>query len=217
MSKKYLAPAVYTPMPAYMADPRMAWARFADGDGAGGPNGATPKPGEGGGDGDGTKPKEGEGSGQDDKLGEGGLKALQAERDARKAAEKLATEQAARIKELEDAGKSEDQKRTERLDALEKSDLEKASTIASKDALLLRYEIAAEKGIDLKAAARLQGTTREEIAADADEFKKLLTPGRSGGGTQFHREREASGGQGGGTSSLQAGRDAFAARHNLTK
>ena len=216
MTRKYLAPAVYTPLPAYMADPRMAWARFLEGDGAGGTTPTTGNEPKGGGDGKDPKPKEGEGDG--DKLGEGGLKALKAEREARAKAEKDLAERDRRIKELEDAGKSEDQKRIERLEALEKSDAEKAATLAAKDAMLLRYEIAADKGIDLKAAARLQGTTREEIAADADELKKLLSPGRSGDGTQFHREREANGGQGGGTSSsLQAGRDAFAARHNLTK
>lgn len=217
MIRKYLAPAVYAPLPAYMADPRMAWARFLEGDGAGGTTPTTGNEPKGGGDGKDPKPKEGEGAGDGDKLGEGGIKALKAEREARAKAEKDLAERDKRIKELEDAGKSEDQKRTERLEALEKSDNEKTAALASKDAMLLRYEIAAEKGIDLKAAARLQGTTREEIEADADELKKLLTPGRSGDGTQFHREREASGGQGGGTSSLQTGRDLFASRHNKTK
>lgn len=221
MKHTHLAPAVYTPMPAYMADPRMAWARFVDGDGAGGVNGGQDK--------DGAKPdpkegqqdagKQGEakdGDKPDEKLGEPGLRALNAERDARKQADADLKKALDRVKELEDAGKSEDQKRTERLDALEKSDVEQGTKLSAAEATILRYEVAAEKGIDLKAAARLQGSTREEIEKDADEFKKLLAPGRSGGGTQFHREREANGGQGGG-SSLQSGRDAYAARHNLTK
>ena len=206
MSHKHLSPAVWTPLPAYMADPRMAWARFADGDGAGGVNGEQEPQ---GGQQQEQKPATG------DQLGEGGLKALQAERDARKAAEKALAEREARLKELEDADKSEEQKRQERLEALEKSEAEKAATLAAKDAMLLRYEIAAAKGIDLKAAARLQGATREEIEADADEFKKLLAP--VGGGTKFHRERDASGGQGAGTSPVQAGRELYMARHNKSK
>ena len=106
-----------------------------------------------------------------DGLGEGGVKALQAERDARKAAEKALSEREARIKELEDATKSDEDKRNERFAALEKSDREKDQAIAERDARLLRYEVAAAKGLDLRAALRLTGSTREEIEKDADEFK----------------------------------------------
>lgn len=108
----------------------------------------------------------------DDKLGEGGVKALKAERDARQKAEKDAADALARVKELEDASKSDEDKRNERFAALEKSDREKDTVIAERDAKLLRYEVAAAKGLDLKAALRLQGTTKEEIEADADEFAK---------------------------------------------
>ena len=170
MKYKHLSPAVWTPMPAYMADPRMAWARFADGDGAGGVNGGEQEP-----QGDHEaeqKPATG------DQLGEGGVKALQAERDARKAAEKALAEREARIQELEDAGKSEDDKRNERFAALEKSDREKDTTISGLEAKLLRYEVAAAKGLDLKAALRLTGSSREEIESDADEFAKSFAASR---------------------------------------
>lgn len=126
-------------------------------------------------------PAGGAGSGDSDEtLGEPGVKALQSEREARKAAEKLATEREARIRELEDAGKSADEKERERVASLEKSDRDKESAIAERDAKLLRYEIAAAKGLDLKAALRLQGSTKEELEADADEFSKSFGSGRVG-------------------------------------
>lgn len=96
-------------------------------------------------------------------LGENGVKALAAERDARKAAE-------ARIKELEDASKSDEQKRAERFDQLEKSDGEKAGAIGSLESKLLRYQVASAKGLDLEAAERLIGSSQEEIEADADKW-----------------------------------------------
>lgn len=119
-------------------------------------------------------------AGEDDTLGDGGKKALQSEREARKAAEKLAADREARIKELEDAGKSADDRERERIANLEKSDRDKDVAIAERDAKLMRYEIAAAKGLDLKAALRLQGSTKEEIEADADEFAKSFVSGGVG-------------------------------------
>ena len=55
----------------------------------------------------------------DEPLGEGGLKALKAERAARADAEKQVAELAARIKEFEDAQKSEAERQAERLAELE--------------------------------------------------------------------------------------------------
>lgn len=100
-------------------------------------------------------------------LGENGKKALTAERKARTAAEQKARELEDRIREFEDAQKSEDQKRSERLAESEKH----AATNALK---ALRYEVAAERGLPLTAAGRLQGETKEELAADADELIALL-------------------------------------------
>ncbi len=138
-----------------------------------------------GGDGGGAGAGEPAGTGEpgesgDEPLGDGGKKALQTERDARKAAEKLATDREARIKELEDATKSDEDKRSERFTELEKSDRDKESALAERDAKLLRYEIAAAKGLDLKAALRLQGSTKEEIEADADEFARSFVAGGVG-------------------------------------
>lgn len=101
-------------------------------------------------------------------------------RAALKNANKEAEKHRLRAKELEDATKSDEDKRNERFAELEKSDREKEAAIAEREAKLLRYEVAAAKGLDLRAALRLQGTTREEIEADADEFAKSFVSGGVG-------------------------------------
>lgn len=116
----------------------------------------------------------------DEPLGDTGKKALLSEREARKAAEKLAADREMRIRELEDATKSEEDKRKERFTALEESDRAKDGTISGLESKLLRYEVAAAKGLDLKAALRLQGSTKEELEADADDFAKSFVSGAVG-------------------------------------
>jgi len=86
---------------------------------------------------------------------------------------------AARLAEIEESTKTAEQKAAERVTALEQSDRDKETAIAERDAKLLRYEIAAAKGLDLKAALRLQGSTKEELEADADEFSKSFGSGIS--------------------------------------
>lgn len=99
----------------------------------------------------------------DDQLGDPGKKALAAERDRAKKAEKEAAELRAKVKEFEDRDKSESEKAAERL--------AKAETAAAEaSAKLLRLEVASEKGLTPAQAKRLQGATREELEADADEL-----------------------------------------------
>lgn len=93
-------------------------------------------------------------------LGESGLKALQSERDARKAAEKRIADFEAKEKERNDAAMSELEKANARADAAEKS----ASEAAAK---VLRADVAATKKVD---AALLTGTTQEELEASADRL-----------------------------------------------
>ncbi len=94
-----------------------------------------------------------------DPLGDAGKKALAAERDLRKAAEK----ELAKYRKVEadkaDADKSEAEKRA-------------AAEQRAVDAELraTRLEVAHEKGLTPAQAKRLVGTTRDEIAADADEI-----------------------------------------------
>lgn len=101
-------------------------------------------------------------------LKEPGLKALQAEREARAKAE---AELAALKKQNEDAKLSADEKAAKDL----KEAQEQAATAATR---ALRYEVAAEKGLDLKLAPRLTGSTKEELAADADTLLALVGTGK---------------------------------------
>lgn len=93
-------------------------------------------------------------------LGDPGKKALDAERKARREAEDALK---ALRQEIEDKDKTEGEKYADRLAALE---AEKADAVAK----LLRLEVAAEKGLTPAQAKRLVGTTREELALDADEI-----------------------------------------------
>jgi hypothetical protein len=107
-------------------------------------------------------------------LGEGGQKALAAERKARAAAEKTASSAAkerdrlaARLQELEDRDKSEAQKLAERAQTAE-TEAAKART------QLLRFEVASDKKLPASWANRLQGSTKEELEADAEALLKDL-------------------------------------------
>ena len=100
----------------------------------------------------------------DEPLGAGGIKALNAERDARAAAEKALADMR---KEIEDGKKSTEQKAADDLAAATRA-RDEAATRA------LRYEVAADKGLDLKFAARLTGSTKEELEADADALMALI-------------------------------------------
>lgn len=78
---------------------------------------------------------------------------------------------------IRDGEKSELQKATERADQAERE----AATLRHRD---LQREVAAAKGVPAKHAHRLQGGTREELEADADDYLTDYTPpaGGDGGG-----------------------------------
>jgi hypothetical protein len=112
----------------------------------------------------------------DDKpLGPGGEKALQAERDARKALEKQIAALAPLQKLAEAlgsgtpaaAGKNEVELLNERFAQHEK-------TVAEERAARWRAEVAHEKGLTPQQAARLVGATREDLVADADALVALF-------------------------------------------
>lgn len=99
-----------------------------------------------------------EGTTPDEPLGAPGLAALKSEREAKAAAEKRAAAAEARIKEFEDAQKSESEKQAERLAEIERENAELKSAKT-------RAEVAAAKGVP---AALLTGSTQEELEAAAD-------------------------------------------------
>lgn len=72
-------------------------------------------------------------------------------------------EAARRLREAEEAEKTELQKMAERAEAAEKR-------AAEAEGRLLRLEVAQAKGLTAAQARRLQGATREELEADADDL-----------------------------------------------
>ena len=124
-----------------------------------------------------TPPETAPATTRDEPLGDGGLRALEAERQTRKDLERRLKELeplAAKAKELEDAQKSELEKLTEQAQAMRK-ELEGA-TLGR-----LRLDVAldsAPEGMDMATvrtlADRLRGSTREELEADAKALFELV-------------------------------------------
>ncbi|MGM0782148.1 hypothetical protein [Micrococcus luteus] len=119
------------------------------------------------------------GDGGDEQLGEPGKKALTAEREANRQLRSELTDLQKRLKDYEDRDKTAEQKQAEHLTELEQQAATAKSSLAEKDALLLRYQVAAEKGLDLSAAERLRGATKDEIAADADDWISTWGTGKT--------------------------------------
>lgn len=126
--------------------------------------------------------------------GDRGLKsALDAERAASKKATADLKAAEARVKELEDASKSEEQRTQDAQEQLKSEHATLTRNNEQKDSLIERYRVAAAKGLDLKAAERLQGSTREEIEQDADDWISMWG---TGSGRQQEQERRGDPGQG---------------------
>jgi len=111
---------------------------------------------------------------EDRPLGPAGERALREEREARRALERrlaalapLERLAAALAADQADDGRTDVQRLTERLDSYERQ-------IAEERQARWRAEVAAEKGLPAALAARLQGSTREELAADADALLLLI-------------------------------------------
>lgn len=104
-------------------------------------------------------------------LGDGGIKALQAEREARKAAEKTNAELAARLKEFEDSKLSE-------LEKAQNAAAESAAELAKLRKDNIRNTVALSKGVPADLVEFLTGDTEEDVAAKADLLlARLNTPG----------------------------------------
>lgn len=77
------------------------------------------------------------------------------------------------LQKIKDGEKSEVQKERDRADAAEK----RANEADHRD---LQRSVAEAKGIPLKHAARLKGSTKEELEADADDYLEDYTPPAGG-------------------------------------
>lgn len=105
-----------------------------------------------------------------DGLGDAGKKALAAEREARKAAEKSAAEFAERLKKLETANLSE-------LERAQREAAEARATLEQITKQNLRNSVALAKGVPADLVDFLNGDTEDEIAAKADVLlARLSTP-----------------------------------------
>jgi hypothetical protein len=118
-----------------------------------------------------TAPAEAEATTETQELGDGGKKALQAERDARKAADKAVAELQAKLKEFEDSKLSE-------LERAQKEATENAAELARLRAENIRKSVALTKGVPADLIEFLTGETEEDVAAKADLLMaRLVTPG----------------------------------------
>lgn len=97
------------------------------------------------------------------------VKALRAEAAKYRTEAKANADAAAKLREIEDAQKSEAQRAQEALAAAQR-DAETARLEA------LRYRVGVSAGLPPEAISRLQGATEDEIAADAAKLADLLKP-----------------------------------------
>lgn len=100
-------------------------------------------------------------------LGDAGKKAIAAER-AR--ADNLDKQLKAMLKEKQDRDNAE----LSELERFKKENEELRSGKSAADLEALRYSVALEKGLPANLAARLNGTDRESIEADADSLAELV-------------------------------------------
>jgi hypothetical protein len=103
----------------------------------------------------------------DKPLGENGEKALKAERERAATAEREAKALKTRLDELEAANLSELEKAQRRAEKAEQ-------TLAELQANTLRQRVALDKGLPASLVPRLQGSTEEELSADADALLELV-------------------------------------------
>lgn len=94
--------------------------------------------------------------------------AIKAEREKAKAEREARLAAEARIKEFEDAQKSEEERRQEELAAAKQEAESQRARVHELEVAQTRSEVAVEKKLPPKLAGRLTGETREEIEADAE-------------------------------------------------
>lgn len=117
------------------------------------------------------------------------LKKVRAEAAKYRTDNKALAEKAARLDELEGSTKSDLEKLTERASTADQR-------AAEAEARALRLEVAFDKGLSPKQAARLQGTTKEELQADADDLIEAFGAAkRTGNGRMAENLRPSGAGE----------------------
>lgn len=102
-------------------------------------------------------------------LGDAGKKALDAERAARKNAEKALADMQDQLKVLQDKDKGDAERMADKAAAAEKR-------AADAEAKVARLEVAIDKGLTATQAKRLVGSTRDELEADAADLMASFRP-----------------------------------------
>lgn len=105
--------------------------------------------------------REGAQEADEQELGAGGKRALSAEREARRAAERELSEARAALKEIEDAKLSE-------LERAQRDAQEAREELAALRVENTRYQVVQTKGVPAELAEFITGDTEEEMAAKAD-------------------------------------------------
>lgn len=115
-------------------------------------------------------------SDSDDGLGDAGRRALAAERKAARDEKRRADEAVRQLDELRRKEMSDAERVAAERDDWRKKFEEQTAIVAARDLDLLRRDVAGEKGLNPTLARRLQGTTREELEADADDLRSQIGP-----------------------------------------
>jgi chromosome segregation ATPase len=141
-----------------------------------------------------------EGAKPDTSLGDAGRDALEKERGARRDADRKLAEARQRIADLEDSGRTEDQRREARLQRaqleLEQSTKriqELEAQAADRELRDLRREVATEAGLPASMAQRLEGNDLRTLKADAKKLAEELHTGTPVGDLGIGRGGAASG------------------------
>ncbi len=144
-----------------------------------------------------------------EKLGEGGMKALQAERDARAAAEKRAADAEAKIQAAEDAKLSE-------IDRAKKERDDQAAENAKLKATNARLAALAEHPVPKEYQDLVTGTDEASYLASAKKISELYAraEGKAPKGGPVHDSGNRSGENNPTGGSIAAGRDIYASKHN---
>lgn len=118
--------------------------------------------------------------GDDEPLGEGGKKALQAEREARKQLEKQLQALAPLQKVADALGGGDPEKGTSEIEQLTERLSQHEQELATERQNRWRAELANAHGFTAEQAAELRGETREELEAHAQRLKQLFPAAPTG-------------------------------------
>lgn len=107
-------------------------------------------------------------------LGDAGKKAIEAERKRANEAEKAAKAAEAKLKEIEDANKSDIDKALARVAELEAANTQLTSDLGKRDLTISRLNVGIDERLPKNLIARLQGDDEESIKADAASLRELI-------------------------------------------